>query len=136
MSSYRFEMRDTDCECHVTMTSPGGHVRRKRFRNGYSSSRCTAKRYIASQIQTIETECKLSKRKCPDIFVDGVQVVSSDPPTMREMVAVLKRITEYVRDRGPDSGDLFEASCDAEQLLSRHELSLMGEFIPAGSIES
>lgn len=130
VSSYQFETKDTDCECHVRMTSPRGFTRKKRFRNGYADARISAKAWIASQIQDIERECRFNGWKCPDVFVDGVQVVSSDPPTTRELIDVLKRITQQVKERGPDSGELFEASCDAEELVERHERSLRGKYVP------
>lgn len=130
MSSYKFDTKDTDCECHVCMTSPSGHTRRKRFRNGYASATLSARSWIASQIRDIETESKLSGRQCPDVFVDGLQVVASNPPTTSELIDVLKRITQQVKERGPDSGELFEASCDAEELVERYERSLHGKFVP------
>lgn len=130
MSSYQFHTKDTDCECHVVMTSPRGFTCRKRFRNGYADARLSARSWIASQIQNIETESKISGRQCPDVFVDGLQVVASNPPTTRELIDVLKRITQQVNERGPDSGELFEASCDAEELVNRYERSLRGKFLP------
>jgi hypothetical protein len=74
-------------------------------------------------------ESTISGRLCPDIFVDGLQVVASNPPATSELIDVLKRITQQVKDRGPDSGQLFEASCDAEELIARYERSLRGKFI-------
>lgn len=130
MATYQFDTRDTDHECHVCVTSPSGHVRRKRFRNGYASAGLSARAWIASNIQDIETECTLSNRPCPDIYVDGVQVVSSNPPTMSECIDVLRRIALEVNQRGPDSGALFEAGCDADGLIARYERSLRGKFIP------
>lgn len=130
VSSYQFDTKDTDCECHVCMTSPSGHTHRKRFRNGYASAKLSARSWIASQIQDIETESKISGRPCPDVFVDGLQVVASNPPTASELINVLKRITQHVKERGPDSGELFEASCDAEELVERYERSLRGKFVP------
>jgi len=129
MSSYQFDTKDTDCECHVVMTSPRGVTRKKRFRNGYADARISARAWIASQIQDIESECKINDWQCPDIFVDGVQVVASFPPTIRELINVLKRITQQVNERGPGSGELFEASCDAEELVGRYERSLRGKFV-------
>jgi hypothetical protein len=130
MTSYQFDTKDTDCECHVVMTSPRGVARKKRFRNGYADARISARAWIASQIQDIETECKINDWKCPDVFVDGVQVIASFPPTIRDLIDVLKRITQQVKERGPDSGELFEASCDAEELVQRYERSLRGKFLP------
>jgi hypothetical protein len=130
MSSYQFDTKDTDCECHVVMTSPRGFTRRKRFRNGYADARISARSWIASQIEGIETESTISGRPCPDVFVDGLQVVASNPPSISELIDVLKRITQQVNERGPDSGELFEASCDAEELLKRFERSLRGKFVP------
>jgi len=130
MTSYQFNTKDTDCECHVVITSPRGFTHRKRFRTGYADARLSARSWIASQIQDIETESSISGRPCPDVFVDGVQVVSSNPPTISELVDVLKRITQQVNERGPDSGELFEASCDAEELVQRYERSLRGKFLP------
>ncbi len=68
-------------------------------------------------------------KQCPDVFVDGLQVVSSNPPTTRELIDVLKRITQQVEERGPDSGELFEASCDAQELVERYERSLRGKYV-------
>jgi len=130
VSSYQFDTKDTDHECHVVMTSPRGFTRRKRFRNGYADARLSARTWIASQIQDIETESKISGKPCPDVFVDGLQVVSSNPPTTSELIDALKRITQQVKERGPDSGELFEASCDAEELVERHERSLRGKYVP------
>lgn len=112
------------------MTSPSGHTRRKRFRNGYASAKLSARSWIASQIQDIETESKISGRPFHDVFVDGLQVVASNPPTTSELIDALKRITQQVKERGPDSGELFEASCDAEELVNRYERSLRGKFLP------
>jgi len=130
LSSYQFDTKDTGYECHVCMTSPSGHTRRKRFRNGYASARLSARSWIATQIQDIETESSTSGRPCPDVFVDGLQVVSSNPPTISDLIDVLKRITQQVKERGPDSGELFEASCDAEELVQQYERSLRGKFLP------
>jgi len=130
VNSYQFDTKDTDHECHVVRTSPLGFIRRKRFRNGYADARLSARSWIASQIQDIENESKISGTPCPDVFVDGLQVVCSNPPTTKELIDVLKRITQQVKERGPDSGELFEASCDAEELVNRYERSLRGKLLP------
>lgn len=127
---YKFDTKCTDCECHICVTSPRGFTRKKRFRNGYAGAKISAKAWIASQIQDIERECKINGWECPDVFVDGVQVVSSDPPTTTELIKALRRIIQQVNERGPESGELFEASCDAEKLIERHERSLRGKYAP------
>lgn len=62
-----------------------------------------------------------------------MQVVSSNPPTVRELIDLLRRITQQVKDRGPDSGELFDASCDGEELVDRYDRSLRGAFIANNS---
>lgn len=130
MSTYQFTTRNTDHECHVEVTTQIGRRKQTRFRNGYAAATISARAWIASQIQDIETECKLSNRPCPDIYVDGVQVVSSNPPTVQQCIDVLRRVATEVNQRGPDSGALFEAACDADELVARYERSLRGKFIP------
>lgn len=131
MGSYEFDTRDTDYECHVCMTSPSGHVRRKRFRNGYASARLSAKSWIASQIKDIETECKLSGRECPQIFVDGQQVVATDKPRLSECMELIAKFVEWSRKPDQVKVSLSKLLADSEKLIERYEQSQQGEVVPA-----
>ena len=127
---YTFQTASTPQVCRVTMTRPNGSVIVKQFRKGYVDATVSAHKWIAEQLEAIEHCCEEGGYETPSFYVDGVRVTRCQSPRLSECIRLLERIVKYVNDRGPDGGELFEASCDAEELIARFRASQQGRFEP------